>query len=274
MGLGLENEFCSILEWNMDTDLYTKSRRDVGLAPGMSGWILSDDIIRAVLITLAQNLHALHKKGLAHGKIRPENILIDAQGNIKLLEREHCPSDLLPSGGTPKPVDILRKQLQIEFCPPEANSEEVSANEGIDQQSPKIVTKPQAASPEGDMWQVGMTLSCMLFGQPRRIRSRDISESEGEDYLQERKGKTSAGKYEDEVELNKTLTSKDDASNMRQGDYNDYEQKSPLQNKKKSASEIRELSHIKGVNSSVGSRAQLSQNNSFAIIAERSNKRE
>ena len=109
MALGSENEFCSILEWNMDTELYTKSRRDVGLAPGISGWILSDDIIRAVLITLGQSLRSLHKKGLAHGNIRPENILIDAQGNIKLLEREHCQGDAFPSDGTPKPVDILRK---------------------------------------------------------------------------------------------------------------------------------------------------------------------
>ena len=162
----------------------------------------------------------------------------------------------------------------MEFCPPEANSEEVSENEGMDHSSPKIGIKSQVASPQGDMWQVGMTLSCMLFGQPRRMRTRDISESEGDDYIQERKGKTSVNKYEDEVELNKTLTSKDDTSNMRQGDYNDYNHNSPLQDKKKSASEIRELSHIKGVNSSIGSRAQLSQNNSFAIIAERGNKKD
>ena len=48
------------------------------------GVFLTDDSIRSVLKTIGSALQKMHKKGLCHGMLTPENILLNNSGKIHL----------------------------------------------------------------------------------------------------------------------------------------------------------------------------------------------
>lgn len=103
-----EDNLCRILAWNSELDLYTKPESEE---------IASDELVKAVLTTLANELKMLHKEGKCHGYIRPENVIIDHEGNIDFMDPES--SKQMPRKTGNDKIDFMLAQISQEFCAPE-----------------------------------------------------------------------------------------------------------------------------------------------------------
>ena len=84
----------SILEWSNELGLYVVPMRDLNLNDGKA--ILSDDSILKVIRATSKALHSLHKQGICHGMIEPENIMINDEGKVRLSGLENINSIVYP----------------------------------------------------------------------------------------------------------------------------------------------------------------------------------
>ena len=88
--------------------MYTKQNSDE---------IASDQLIRVVLTSLGTILKNLHANDQYHGHIKPENVIIDAVGNLEILAPELCSTSPVSTGN--KMTDSMLAHISQEFCPPE-----------------------------------------------------------------------------------------------------------------------------------------------------------
>ncbi len=53
---------------------------------GPDNWALSEDTIRFMFRQLVSGLYGLHRAGFAHLDLKPDNIMLDSEFNLKLAD--------------------------------------------------------------------------------------------------------------------------------------------------------------------------------------------
>ena len=109
----------NVLEWNREQGLYVLPLQDYDMNNGSV--LLSDNSIRMILTSVGKALVSLHKSGISHGLVTPENILIDNDGGIKLSGLENTYSRYVEDiVVTEQTLDSVKREILDEFVPPEA----------------------------------------------------------------------------------------------------------------------------------------------------------
>ena len=72
----------SILQWSKEHDLYVLPQQDYNQNEG--GALLTEDKIRQALFSIGSALQEIHSYQVCYGKVEPENVMINADGRIRL----------------------------------------------------------------------------------------------------------------------------------------------------------------------------------------------
>ncbi len=128
--------------------------QDLGSLVTQNGPLTVADAVN-YLMQAAHGLEYAHGKGIIHRDIKPSNLLLDKQGNIKILDMGLA--------------HINENVASSEFEPNETN--ESSDNNGhimgtLEYMSPEQALDPNLASPRSDIYCLGCTLYYLLIGRP------------------------------------------------------------------------------------------------------------
>src|SRR5260370_28379882 len=111
--------------------------------------MLSPDIAALYALQTAQGLHACHQQNLIHGLLKPSNILIGTDQQVRILD---CGIGLLLANSEGESlVDTMST----------ANS----LTSGLDCASPECIIDPSQRTPAGDQYSLGCVLYFCLTGQ-------------------------------------------------------------------------------------------------------------
>ena len=132
--------------------------------------ILTDKSISKVLKAAGKALKKIHDAGESHGRVNPEHLFINSAGKITLLspsvvhsrEQQDQDSSLAVTDSKGHQWELLVQ----ESIPPEARNGE-----------------PYVGSPAGDMWQLGVSLSCMIYGRIESSSGKCSSSETSQNYV-------------------------------------------------------------------------------------------
>ena len=75
------------------------------------------DAVRALVAQLARGLQALHSRDMLHQDLRPENVMIDRQGTVKLIDLATVQVAGLAEGSPPPqdstPLGTLQSRIYL-----------------------------------------------------------------------------------------------------------------------------------------------------------------
>ena len=132
--------------------------------------ILTDKSIGRVLKAAAKALKKIHDAGESHGRVNPEHLFINSDGKVTLLSPAAVQArELQDQDSSLEVTDSKGYQWELlvhEFVPPEARNGE-----------------PYVGSPAGDMWQLGVSLSCMLYGRIESSSGNIVSSETSQNYV-------------------------------------------------------------------------------------------
>ena len=132
--------------------------------------ILTDKSIGRVLKAAAKALKNIHAAGESHGRVNPEHLFINYNGKVSLLSPAAVQArELQDQDSSLEVTDSKGYQWEVlvqEFVPPEARNGE-----------------PYVGSPAGDMWQLGVSLSCMLYGRIESSSGNVTSSETSQNYV-------------------------------------------------------------------------------------------
>jgi serine/threonine protein kinase len=110
---------------------------------------LPPDVAAHALLQAAEGLHACHQQGLFHGLLKPSNLMIGTDGQLRILD--FGIGSLLAETDGESLVDTMST----------ANS----VASGLDCASPESIMDPTALSPLGDQYSLGCVLYYCLTGR-------------------------------------------------------------------------------------------------------------
>ena len=103
----------------------------------------------AYLLQIAEGLHECHKQGLFHGLLKPSNLLLGADGHVRILDFG---------------IGCLLAETEGESLV-DTMSTANAVNSGLDCASPESIMDPTNLTPLGDQYSLGCILYYFLTGQ-------------------------------------------------------------------------------------------------------------
>ncbi len=103
----------------------------------------------AYLLQIAEGLHECHKQGLFHGLLKPSNLLLGADGHVRILDFG---------------IGCLLAETEGESLV-DTMSTANAVNSGLDCASPESIMDPTNLTPLGDQYSLGCILYHFLTGQ-------------------------------------------------------------------------------------------------------------
>jgi len=103
----------------------------------------------AYLVQIAEGLHECHKQGLFHGLLKPSNLMLGADGQVRILDFG---------------IGCLLAETEGESLV-DTMSTANAVNSGLDCASPESIMDPTNLTPLGDQYSLGCILYYFLTGQ-------------------------------------------------------------------------------------------------------------
>ncbi len=103
----------------------------------------------AYILQIAEGLHECHKQGLFHGLLKPSNLLLGADGHVRILDFG---------------IGCLLAETEGESLV-DTMSTANAVNSGLDCASPESIMDPTNLTPLGDQYSLGCILYYFLTGQ-------------------------------------------------------------------------------------------------------------
>jgi serine/threonine-protein kinase len=110
---------------------------------------LSPGAAAGYAIQVAEGLEAVHKQGLFHGLLKPSNLMIDAEGTVRILDFG---------------IGCLLAETEGESLV-DTMSTANSVSSGLDCSSPESIMDPTNLTPAGDQYSLGCVLYFCLTGR-------------------------------------------------------------------------------------------------------------
>ena len=132
--------------------------------------ILTDKSISRVLKAAGKALKNMHAAGESHGRVNPEHLFVKSDGKITLLSPAAARAkELQDQDSSLEVTDSKGLQWELlvqEFVPPEARTGDT-----------------YVGTPAGDMWQLGVSLSCMIYGRIETSSGNCTSSETSQNYI-------------------------------------------------------------------------------------------
>lgn len=129
-----ENSYCLVLEWAGGGELFDLIEPDVGIADEM--------LVHYYFSQILDALELVHNRGVAHRDVKPENLLLDDNGNLKL--GDFGLSTLYMHEGKERMLNTpCGSPIYM---------------------APEVIAGGEYNGPAADIWSCGIVLYAMLFG--------------------------------------------------------------------------------------------------------------